>query len=359
MHPPKDELSLRDVAALVDGRVVGDADVVVERIAPLAQAGARSLGLLAAARYVRLLPDCQAAGLLVSEALADRSPEDVPNRVVVADAHRALARLLEHLHAPSVPDPAIHPTAVLGRGVQLGTNVAVGPYTVVEEGVELGDDVIIGAHCCIGEGVRIGRGSRLYPQVVVYPGAEIGSRVILHAGVRIGVDGFGYVVEDGEIRKVPQVGRCVIEDDVEIGANTCLDRGSIGDTIVGRSAKLDNLIQLGHNVTVGPSSMLAAQTGVAGSSHVGAGVVAGGQVGIAGHLEIGDGARLAAQAGIIGDVPAGATVSGYPARGHREYLKAMSHVFRLPDLVRRLERLEDTVRQDADDGPTKGPSAAG
>jgi UDP-3-O-[3-hydroxymyristoyl] glucosamine N-acyltransferase len=184
----------------------------------------------------------------------------------------------------------------------------------------------------------------------LYPQVEIGKRVILHAGVRLGVDGFGYAQDGGIHRKVPQVGRCVVMDDVEIGANTCLDRGSIGDTVVEAGAKLDNLVHLGHNVRVGSGTLLAAMVGVAGSSSVGRGVVAGGQVGIAGHLHVGDGARLAAQAGVIGDVPPGETVSGFPARSHRDFLRAMGQLFKLPELVQRVKNIEKALdRLDARD----------
>jgi UDP-3-O-[3-hydroxymyristoyl] glucosamine N-acyltransferase len=237
----------------------------------------------------------------------------------------------------------VHPTAVLGPDVRLGSDVSIGPYAVIDQGAELGDRVVIGAHACVGAGTRIDEDTVLHPQVVIYPGAEVGKRVILHAGVRLGVDGFGYVLDQGQHRKVPQVGRCVIGDDVEIGANTCLDRGSIGQTVVEDGAKLDNLVHLGHNVSVGSLSLLAAMVGVAGSTSIGKGVAAGGQVGINGHIHVGDGARLGGQAGVVKNVPPGATVSGYPARDHREYLRAMAQLFKLPDLVRRVRALEEVA----------------
>jgi UDP-3-O-[3-hydroxymyristoyl] glucosamine N-acyltransferase len=287
----------------------------------------------------------------VSQELADVNPEDVPTRVVCPDSRLALAELLEHWHPLPDPEPGIHPTAVLGKGVELGTDVSVGPYCVVGDYAVLESGVVLDAHVCVGTGARIGAGSRLHPQVVLYPNVALGERVILHAGVRLGVDGFGYVLDGHRHRKVPQVGRCLIEDDVEIGANTCIDRGSIGDTVVERGSKLDNLVHLAHNVRVGSMSLLAAMVGIAGSSRVGRGVAMGGQVGISGHLEIGDGARLGAQSGIIGDVPAGETVSGYPARRHKDYLRAMGHVFRLPALSRRVKALEGALdRLQADSG---------
>ena len=336
-------LSIGDIADLTGGRVVGETGLSIRGVGTLRDAREGDIALFADRRYAVDLDGCGASALLVSEQLAEYRMERIPTRVVCEDAHLALARLLDHWFPDRRPEPGIHPTAVLGTGVRLGEEVSIGPYAVLEDGVVLGDRVVVGPHSCVGAGARLGDDTRLFPHVVVYPGAEVGSRVTLHAGVRLGVDGFGYVLDGGRHRKVPQVGRCVVGDDVEIGANSCLDRGSIGDTVVEPGAKLDNLVHLGHNVTVGSLSLLAAMVGVAGSSSVGRGVAAGGQVGIAGHLHVGDGARLAAQAGIIGDVPPGETVSGYPARNHREYLRAMGQLFKLPNLARRVRALEEAA----------------
>jgi UDP-3-O-[3-hydroxymyristoyl] glucosamine N-acyltransferase len=224
--------------------------------------------------------------------------------------------------------------------VRLGRGVRIGPYAVIESGAEIGDGASIGAHVVVGAGARVGAGSTHYPHDVLYPGTELGARVILHSGSAVGVDGFGYAPKDGRPAKVPQVGRCVIEDDVEVGANTTIDRGSIGTTRVGRGAKLDNLVQIAHNVTVGPAALLAAQVGVAGSSRVGAGVLAGGQAGIAGHLTVGDGAQLAAQAGVVTDIPPGQIVMGFPARPRTEFLRATAGASKVSELAKRVAALE-------------------
>lgn len=335
-------LSLDEVAALTGGRVEGEPDIRIRGVAPVHDAGPHDLALLADRKYLKHLEERLPGAVLVSEELAAEAGA-VPARVVVEDPHRALVPLLERLHPAPEPSPGVHPTAVLGRGVRLGADVTVGPYAVLGDGTTVGDRVRIGAHAVVGEGCTIGNGSILHPHVVLYAGATLGERVILHAGVRIGVDGFGYVFTGDEHRKVPQVGTCVVGDDVEIGANTTVDRGSIGRTEIGSGSKLDNLVQVGHNVRMGPLCVVVAQTGVAGSTRLGRGVVCGGQVGIGGHAEVGDGARLAARAGVIGDVPPGETWSGYPARPHAEAIRASALTFKLPELVRRIRALERRV----------------
>jgi UDP-3-O-[3-hydroxymyristoyl] glucosamine N-acyltransferase len=323
--------------------VEGDPDLLVADIAPLDQAGPDELGFLAQRKYLKHLPTTRARAILVSEELASES-QGIPSRIVVKEAHAALPALLGALHPPPPVAPGVHPTAVFGRGVALGEGVSIAPYVVVGERAQVGDGVRIGAHSVVGEDCVVGAGSVLHPHVVLYPGTHLGARVVLHSGVKLGVDGFGFVPVGGEHRKVPQVGACVIEDDVEIGANTCIDRGSIGRTVVGKGTKLDNLVHLAHNVQVGEGVLMAAMVGISGSTKVGRGAMFGGQAGMVGHIEIGEGARIGAQAGVIGDVPPGETVSGYPARNNREYLRAMGMAFKLPDTLRRLGELEARLR---------------
>jgi UDP-3-O-[3-hydroxymyristoyl] glucosamine N-acyltransferase len=339
---PKSEnrdLSLQEISDLVGGRVEGDPGLRVAGIAPLDQALPHELGFLAQRRYLKYLATSQARAILVSEGLAGEAAT-FPGRVVVEEAHLALPPLLGAFYPRAEAPSGIHPTAIFGRGVVLGEDVAVGPYAVLGDGVRVGNGVRIGPHVVVGEGSAIGDGSTLHPHVVLYPESRLGARVILHAGVRLGVDGFGYVPVDGQHRKVPQVGACVVEDDVEIGANTCIDRGSIGRTVIGRGTKLDNLIHLAHNVQVGEGVLMAAMVGISGSTRVGDGAMFGGQAGMVGHIEIGEGARIGAQAGVIGDIPAGETVSGYPARNNREFLQAMGMAFKLPKTLRRLKEME-------------------
>jgi UDP-3-O-[3-hydroxymyristoyl] glucosamine N-acyltransferase len=237
----------------------------------------------------------------------------------------------------------VHQTAVIGRGVRLGREVSIGAYAVIGDGAVLGDRVVLDAHVAIGGGVRIGDDTRFFAGVTAYSGTAVGRRVIVHAGARLGSDGFGYVFRDGRHEKIPHVGRCIVEDDVEIGANSTIDRGSIDDTVIGAGTKIDNLVHIAHNCRIGRLCLIMAQVGIAGSVRVEDGCILAGQVGIAGHHTIGKGATLAAQAGAFGDIPAGETWSGYPARPHKEALRAQAALFRLPGLLRGIERLLQTA----------------
>jgi UDP-3-O-[3-hydroxymyristoyl] glucosamine N-acyltransferase len=230
-------------------------------------------------------------------------------------------------------------TARIGKDAIIGEGVSIGEYAVIGANVKLADAVVIGSHCVIGDAVSIGEGARLWPGVTIYPGASLGARTMVHSGARIGCDGFGYVFRDGAHQKIQHVGRCIVGDDVEIGANTTIDRGSIDDTVIGNGTKIDNLVQIAHNVRIGEKCLIMSQVGVAGSVIVGDGAILAGQAGISGHLSIGAGARLAAQAGVFGDIPAGETWSGYPARPHREALRASAAMFKLAGMMRRLEKL--------------------
>ncbi len=331
--------TLAQVAEVTGGDLIGSGAMPITRVSPVGEAGPDALGFLADRRYLEAAATSEAGAFLVSEEFADQVNPDRP-RIVVQDGHRALQALLVALHPSTAPTPGVHPTAVLGRGVRLGEDVEIGPYAVLEPGSVVGARSRVGAHVVVGRGAEIGDDCVLHPHVVLYPGARIGSRVILHAGARVGVDGFGYAWVDGGHKKVPQVGGCVVEDDVEIGANTTLDRGSIGDTRVGAGTKLDNLVHIAHNVQLGPHCAAAALVGIAGSTRLGAGVFLGGQAGVIGHLVLGDGVKVTAQAGVFRDIPSGETVAGTPARPNREFLRTRAGLERLPKLVERVRLLE-------------------
>jgi UDP-3-O-[3-hydroxymyristoyl] glucosamine N-acyltransferase len=335
-------LKASEIAQLVEGTFKGSADPDLVDLAPLDRAGPEHLSFLADPKYLPYLANAQAGAVLIAESLTNRGSTTLtPN--VVRDVHNALLTLLQRFHPEPVPEPGIHPTAVLGAGVAIGQNIVIGPYAVLGEGVVVGSGTRVGAHCTVAEGCRIGAGVVLHPGVTLYPGVVIGDRSIVHSGARLGADGYGYTWKDGGHRKVPQVGGCVIGNDVEIGANTTIDRGSIGSTEIGDGVKIDNLVHIGHNVRVGAHSLIVAQVGVSGSVDIGKGATLGGQVGVGGHLRIGDGVIVAAKSGVWGTITEPGVYSGSPARPHKETLRQQAGIARLAGVVKRLRALERAV----------------
>jgi UDP-3-O-[3-hydroxymyristoyl] glucosamine N-acyltransferase len=334
-------LTAAAIAEAVGGELVGDEGATVSGVAPLDRATPSDLSFLGAAKYAPIFASSQAGIVLVLPELA-ASPGQALARVVVERPQEALLSLLPHFHRMATATPGVHATAVIGAGARLGSNVSIGPYAIIGDDAVIGSGSVVGPHCVIGAGVVLGEQCQLVASVTVYSGSRMGDRVTIHAGVRIGSDGFGYVQRHGQHLKIPHIGRCIIEDDVEIGANTTIDRGSIDDTVIGAGTKIDNLVQIGHNVRIGRCCLIIAQAGIAGSVRIEDGCMILGQVGIAGHHTIGKGARVAAQAGVFGDIPPGETWSGYPARPHKEALRAQAALFKLPSLLRRIERLLET-----------------
>ena len=328
------------IAALVGGDLEGDGSAVVTGVAALDRAEERHLSVLGNAKYAPMLATSKAGVVLIDPHF--RGAAGNPRaRILVAKPLEKMLSVLPRLYAEEKPVPGIAPSARIGVNVSLGERVSIGEYVVIERGVRLGDGVIIGAGSVVGAGATIGDGSRLWPGATVYAGALLGARVSLHSGARVGVDGFGYVFGGGMHNRIPHVGGCIIGDDVEIGANSTIDRGSIDDTVIGRGSKIDNLVHVAHNVRIGQRCLLMAQVGIAGSAVIEDDCIIAGQAGLSGHITIGKGARIAGQAGVFGDVPAGETWSGYPARPHREALRASGALFKLAGMMRRLEKLLD------------------
>jgi UDP-3-O-[3-hydroxymyristoyl] glucosamine N-acyltransferase len=337
-------LTVGELGERLGAELVGDSGGRVDGAAPLETAGESDISFLARRKYLPYLGRTRAAAVIVSREVGELG--EVPQGTAllwVDDAHIALSETLGLIY-PAESSPAeIDPTARVAPGVELGRGVSIGACATVGPGSKIGDGVRIGAHTSVGKRCEIGRDTELKDHVTLYADCVIGERCILHSGARIGVDGFGYVLHEGAHRKVPQVGRCVVEDDVEIGANTCIDRGSVGETRIGAGTKIDNLVHIAHNVRIGRSCIVVAQVGIAGSTTLGDGVVLAGQVGLIGHLNIGDGAIVAAQAGVSNDIPAGETWFGYPARPRTQVMRANAALLKLPELMRRVRRIEEQI----------------
>ena len=328
-----------EIASLVGGRLEGDSDPEITGVAAIDRAVSNELTFVAHAKYAAYLAGARAAAVLASEVLVPQGSTPLP-RIIVDDVHGALAKVLAHFHPETRPAPTVHPTAVLGERVVLGKDVVIEPYAVIQSGTRVGDRVWIGAHTVIGQDCELDSEVRLHAHVTLYSKVRVGARTIIHSGTRLGSDGFGYTFAEGQHQKVPQVGGVVIGSDVEIGANCTVDRGSVGATEIGNGVKIDNLVHVGHNVRIGDLSIIVAQSGISGSTVLGKGVTMAGQSGLPGHLHIGDGAIVAAKSAPIGDVPAGATYTGFPARPHKEFLRAQSGLYKLHELFKRVRALE-------------------
>lgn len=332
-------LRLGDLAARFGGRVIGDPDVRVGAVASLERAGGGELAFLTNPRYRRAAQATAAGAVLVPEGT------ELPGKTLleVAEPYVVLAGILDLLHPVVRPAASISPDARLGRDVRLGEGVHLAPFAVIGDGASIGDRAVVGAGTVVGPGCVVGADTVLHPRVVLYPGSVVGARCIVHAGVVLGADGFGFATSKGIHHKVPQVGRAVIGDDVEIGANSAVDRGAIEDTVVGAGTKIDDLVMVAHGVTLGQGCLLAAQSGIAGSTRVGAFGIFAGQSGAAGHLEIGDKTVVAAKTAVFADVPAGSFVAGIPAVDHREWKRAQAALRKLPELVAELRELRERL----------------
>jgi len=334
-------MKVEEIARLVGGRAEGESGREIHGVASLEAAAEEDLAFAEGDRGLERAAESKAGCILVNAGMA------ITGRTTIAVAHpkMALIRAARALHPPPVASPGIHPTALVASDVRLGTDVTAGPYVVVERGVSVGERTALGPGVFLGAGVSLGSDCVLHPRVTVYAGVQIGSRVIVHAGTVLGSDGFGYVFAEGRHHKFPQLGRLIIEDDVEIGANSTVDRGSLGTTVIGEGTKIDNLVQIAHNVKIGRHSVIAAQTGISGSVEIGEYVMMGGQVGVGDHVRIGEGAVIGGQSGILPgkSVQKGSTMWGTPARPFSEFKKMYAHLSRLPELARKVKELSSKV----------------
>ena len=338
------EFTAEMIAQLLNGTVEGDPGTKVYTIAKIEEGQQGSLSFLSNPKYEHYLYTTGSSAVLVRN---DFKParEVKATLIRVEDPYQSIAKLLAIYQQAKPAKKGIHPSAVIDESASLGENIYVGALAVISENAVVGEGSSIHAQSFIGEGVRIGKNCILYPGVKVYENCIIGDNCIIHAGAVIGADGFGFApANDSDFVKIPQIGNVVVEDNVEIGANTCIDRATMGSTIIQRGVKLDNLVQIGHNVVIGENTVIAGQTGIAGSARIGRNCMLGGQVGIVGHLSVADGCRIGAQTGIIGPVKEeNSAIFGTPALDSRKFMKSYAYFTRLPELNRRIDEMEKTV----------------
>jgi len=327
--------TLREIAELIDGEVVGNGSTLITGVSGIREAGEGDITFVANPKYSPLIEKTRASAIITS-----RDVKTAPKPIVRTDnPSLAFAKLISLTAQVELKHPqGIHPTAILGKDVSVGSGVAIGPYVVIEDNVSIGDKTIIYAGCFVGHHTKIGSQTLIYANVSIRERITIGNRVIIHSGTVIGSDGFGFATIEGLHHKIPQVGTVEIGDDVEIGANVTIDRARFEKTIIGSGTKIDNLVQIAHNVVIGNNSIVVAQVGISGSTTVGNNVILAGQVGLVGHINIGDNVVVMAQSGVSKSVPAGTTVFGSPA-------KPASLAKRINACVQNLPRLYNTIAE--------------
>jgi UDP-3-O-[3-hydroxymyristoyl] glucosamine N-acyltransferase len=333
-------MKLSEIVEKLGGTLEGNGELEITAVAGLGEASSGDISFVANPKYAAQIATTKASAVIVPTDW-DRPAKCALVRVENAD--QTFAEVAELFYeAPPKPAPGIHPTAVVAESAQLGEGVSIGANCTVEDGVMIGENTVVSSNCHIGYKTSIGADCLLYPLVSTREFTEIGSRVIIHNGTVVGSDGFGYAVqEDGSRTKIPQIGKVVIEDDVEIGANVAIDRARFGKTRIGKGTKIDNLVQIAHNVVIGEHSVMCGQAGVSGSTTIGSKCILAGQAGLAGHLSVGDGAIIGAQAGVMKNVPEREFVMGSPAMPHLKYKKMVANTILLPKLKEKLKQLEE------------------
>ena len=334
------------IAVLVNGKIEGDANASVNSFGKIEEAKAGQLAFLANPKYEDHLYSTQASVIIISESL--QLKESVGSTLIrVPDAYTAFATLLSKYQEMMTQQMlGIQQPSYIAKTASCGENIFVGAFAYLGENVTIGNNTKIFPGVFVGDDVKIGNGSIIHPGVKIYKECVIGDRVTIHAGTVIGSDGFGFAPQaDGSFKKVPQIGNVIVENDVEIGANTTIDRATIGSTIIKAGAKLDNLIQVAHNVEVGNSTVIAAQAGISGSTKIGKGAMIGGQAGVVGHVQIGDGAKINAQSGVSKSIGAGKAVTGSPAYDYTAALRSQAISRNLPELEKRVKELEALVKE--------------
>ena len=333
------EFSAKQIADFIGGRVEGDDNAKVNTFAKIEEGVPGAISFLSNPKYTHFIYETKSSIVLINEDMKLEQPVET-TLIRVANAYEAVAKLLQLYESTKPKKKGIDPMAGIAPSAQVADDVYIGAFAVVGEGAVVGKGSQIYPHTVIGDGVKVGEGCLFYPNVTIYQGCKIGNHVTIHAGSVIGADGFGFAPNAEGYDKIPQIGIVIIEDNVEIGANTCIDRSTMGSTIIRKGVKLDNLIQVAHNCEIGENTVMSAQVGLAGSTKVGAWCMFGGQVGVAGHIQIGDKTFLGAQSGVPGSIKGNQTLIGTPPMEPKAYFKSQAIFRRLPDMYKQLAELQ-------------------
>jgi UDP-3-O-[3-hydroxymyristoyl] glucosamine N-acyltransferase len=338
------QIPIKEIAELVEGEVEGDSSIVISGVSGIKEAKRGEITFIANRRYASLMDSTSASAIIVSRDIANGAGRTL---IKTDDPYHAFTRVMgiwANGNGQLMTEPGIHPRAVIGSNVKLGKSVSIQAFAVIEDYAEIGDNAVILPQVYIGRKTKIGAETLIYPGVTIREKVSVGKRCIIHSGTVIGSDGFGFAPVKGTHHKVPQIGTVIIEDDVEIGANVAIDRATIGKTQIGRGTKIDNLVQIAHNVVIGKNSIIVSQVGLSGSCAIGEGVTIAGQAGVTGHITVGNNSTVAARAGVTKSVPADSCVSGFPAQPHDREKRLKVSLLRVPETNKKVKELEKRIK---------------
>ncbi len=338
-------MTVKEIARIVGGEIVGDPDVVITSVSGIKEAKKGSITFVANPKYMVLLKSTQASAAIVSKN-NHYSCNSGLTLIKVENPTLAFSKIVSLVGPEPIKfEPGIHPTAVIGKNVKIGKDVSIQPYTVIEDGVVIGDRTVIGACGYIGHYTKIGEDCFIYPHVIIRERITIGNRVNIHSGTVIGGDGFGFATVKGIHQKIPQIGTVEIGDDVEIGSNVTIDRARFEKTYIGNGVKIDNLVQIAHNVVIGDNTIIVAQVGISGSTSICNNVIIAGQAGLIGHIEVGDNVIIGGKAGVTKNVPPNTHVSGFPAREKWEDMKCAAYLRKSPEVFEKIKEFEKRIAE--------------
>ncbi len=338
------EFTAKQIADFIGGKVEGDDNASVNTFAKIEEGKKGAISFLSNPKYTHYIHSTESSIVLVNEDMVFDQPVNT-TLIRVANAYECVAKLLQMYEAAKPKKKGIDPKASIAQSATIGKDVYVGAFACIGENAVVGDNTMIYPHAVVGDGVKIGDNCIIYPNVTIYEGCQIGNRVTVHAGSVIGADGFGFAPNAEGYDKIPQIGIVTIEDDVEIGANTCIDRSTMGSTIIRKGVKLDNLIQVAHNVEIGENTVMSAQVGIAGSTKIGSWCMFGGQVGLAGHITVGDKTFLGAQSGVPGNIKGNQTLIGTPPMEPKAYFRSQAVFRRLPEMYKQLDEIQKEIEK--------------